>query len=322
MRIRATTALLAVTVAAISPSPAADTAVHAAAAKALAKVCKEKVDAAARPEWADPTPAILDFKAQLDTLGVKLIVLPVPPKASVYPDKLTDVVAFDAKEGSPRTDAHTAAYLALLRTRGVDVMDVAPLLLKARADDARKGSLYCRTDTHYSPRSCELIAAAIADKLGADGLTKDVTPRRVAAERRKVTFTGDLTRMRNGNEGETLPARFVGEKGADGLTPLADDPSSPFVLLGDSHALVFHAGGDMHARGAGLADQLAFELKTPIDVVAVRGSGATPARINLMRTARRDANYLKGKKAVVWCFAAREFTESAGWRKVPVVKRP
>ncbi len=92
------------------------------------------------------------------------------------------------------------------------------------------------------------------------------------------------------------------------------------VLLGDSHNLVFHSGGDMHAKGAGLADQLASLWGLPVDLVAVRGSGATPARINLLRQARANPKYLGEKKIVVWCFAAREFTESQGWQKVPVVK--
>jgi alginate O-acetyltransferase complex protein AlgJ len=51
----------------------------------------------------------------------------------------------------------------------------------------------------------------------------------------------------------------------------------------------------------------------------VRGSGATPARTTLMRRVRSNPNYLKGKKLVIWCFSAREFTESSGWQKVPVV---
>jgi len=69
-----------------------------------------------------------------------------------------------------------------------------------------------------------------------------------------------------------------------------------------------------------LPDQLALELGFAVDLVAVRGSGATPARINLYRNGRADAGYLKGKKLVIWCFAAREFTESQGWRLVPVSK--
>ena len=69
--------------------------------------------------------------------------------------------------------------------------------------------------------------------------------------------------------------------------------------------------------GAGLADQArARNWAFAVDVVGVRGSGATPARINLLR--RKDN--MAGKKLVIWCFSAREFTEATGgWRLVPVI---
>ena len=72
----------------------------------------------------------------------------------------------------------------------------------------------------------------------------------------------------------------------------------------------------MHAQGAGLPEQLAYQLGFPVDVVAVRGSGATPSRLSLFR--RRDN--MKGKKVVVWCLSVREFTEGQGWRSVPVIR--
>jgi len=73
----------------------------------------------------------------------------------------------------------------------------------------------------------------------------------------------------------------------------------------------------MHAVGSGLADHLAHQLGFPMDLVASRGSGATPSRISLAR--RRDN--MKGKKLVIWCLSVREFTEAGqGWRKVPVIK--
>lgn len=90
------------------------------------------------------------------------------------------------------------------------------------------------------------------------------------------------------------------------------------MLLGDSHGLVFHVGADMHAQGAGLADQLAYELGFALDVVAVRGSGATPARFNLFRRARRTPGFWDGKRLVIWTFSVREFTQADGWRRVPI----
>src|ERR1051326_5807752 len=47
-----------------------------------------KVSRAHKPELADPVPAILDFQQQLKTRGIELLVVPVPPKASVYPEKI------------------------------------------------------------------------------------------------------------------------------------------------------------------------------------------------------------------------------------------
>ena len=75
------------------------------------------------------------------------------------------------------------------------------------------------------------------------------------------------------------------------------------------------------AERAGLLDQLAVELGTVPDRIAVRGSGATAVRIDLYRRSVREPGYLAKKKVVVWCFTAREFTEAAqGWQKVPVAK--
>ena len=53
----------------------------------------------------------------------------------------------------------------------------------------------------------------------------------------------------------------------------------------------------------------------PIDVLGVRGSGATPSRVSLKRSKGR----LEGKRFVIWCLTVREFTESTtGWAKVPL----
>jgi alginate O-acetyltransferase complex protein AlgJ len=148
----------------------------------------------------------------------------------------------------------------------------------------------------------------------------DVKRRETSTDIQKVEIAGDLWQALAGSKpaAETVELRFVGSPAA--TTPIEPERTSPVVLLGDSHNLVFHSDGDMHAKGAGLPDQLAHEWGLPVDLVAVRGSGATPARINLLRQARANSKYMAAKKLVVWCFSAREFTEAAGWPKVPVIK--
>jgi hypothetical protein len=88
------------------------------------------------------------------------------------------------------------------------------------------------------------------------------------------------------------------------------------LIIGDSHTLVFH---DFLAEKSGLLDQIAYETGFAPDLIGTRGSGSTSVRISLYRRARKDPGYLARKKMIVWCFAAREFTESdQGWDKVPV----
>ena len=254
-----------------------------------------KVSKASSPDKADPLPAIVDFNDQLKASGVELILVPVPCKAVVYADMV------DPSAAGRLDDTHRAFY-ALLREKGVKVVDLTDLFL------GKKGQgplLYCKTDTHWSPYACELAAKAIKQQIGSPEWLKSDSSAFSSRQEARV-IVGDQT---EGKGSEELMARVV--SAPSGKTTV--DKSSPVVLLGDSHTLVFNIGEDLHGTGAGVADQLALELGIPIDVIGVRGSGATPARINLLRRVKSDPGYLSGKKVLIWCFAAREFTESSGW---------
>jgi hypothetical protein len=126
----------------------------------------------------------------------------------------------------------------------------------------------------------------------------------------KQRIQGDL-----GGDPEEVELRLL-----RGTSRSAVAGQGPLLVLGDSHALVFHEGGDMHATGAGLPDQIASATGTMPDVLGVRGSGATSSRLQLARRARGDDGYLPAKKMIVWCFAGREFTEADSWKKVPILK--
>jgi alginate O-acetyltransferase complex protein AlgJ len=268
------------------------------------------VSRSAKPDQADPLPAILDFSEQLKKAGVELIVVPVPAKAMIYPEFLTDTVP--AGSTPPRFDADLQAFCKVLTEQGIRVLDVAPLFLENRFPP--EGALFCRQDSHWSGAGAALAAREIAAAVRP--AVPDVPRSAVTGEWVSVELKGDLADWLEGVPVtmETVRVRRVTAAGA----PVKPDEASPVVLLGDSLNMVFHAGGDMFSEGAGLPDQLALELGFPVDLVAVRGSGATSARVNLLRRTQRNPDYWKGKKIVVWCFAAREFTESEGWKKVPI----
>jgi alginate O-acetyltransferase complex protein AlgJ len=278
---------------------------------------------APRTDARDPLPAILDFRDQLATRGVELLFVPVPAKAVVYPEHAAPELEGLAPGGSPpRLDLAHGEFLLVLTGQGIKTLDLLPLFLAHR----RRGgpALYCRQDTHWSGHAVSLAAAAIASALGNPPWRREAQTRaglgELVTEERPATLEGDLWRAFPAGAGprpapETLPLTLVEESLPTGRRPVAPWRESPVLLLGDSHALVFSVGGDLHATGAGLAEHLARELGFPVDRVAVRGSGATPARVDLLR--RGDG--LAGKQVVVWVLAAREYTEGQGWSKVPVV---
>ena len=265
----------------------------------------KRVSRASSPEFADPLPAILDFKAQLDKAGIKLIFVPIPAKATIYPEMISE-----HGNSTGRGDTYHQKFYDILRDHGVNVLDLTPLFLKNRFTDA--GPVYCKQDTHWSGQGCVLAAGAIAKALGTPSWVKAIPKRNIETETRTAEIAGDLWRELGDQNLQKEQLRLTYIKEGIGTSWRA----SPVVLLGDSHSLVFHAGTDMHAQGAGLPDHLAHQLGFPVDVVAVRGSGATPSRLNLYR--RRDN--MKGKRVVVWCLSVREFTEGQGWRPVPIIR--
>ena len=62
------------------------------------------------------------------------------------------------------------------------------------------------------------------------------------------------------------------------------------------------------AEYAGLAAQLSYELRTPVDVIAINAGGAHAARQALVADMIRGNDRLAGKQLVIWQFAARELS--------------
>lgn len=277
-----------------------------------------RVTRAQRANAADPLPAILDFQHQLEAANVELLIVPVPPKAIIFPDKL-GMTNPTIPIPVPRLDRDHKAFYELLREQGVEVLDLTGHFLKERFSP--EDPLYCRQDTHWSGAGCVIAAQQIAEAVRNRPwyATLNSKPENYRTRWLSTSIDGDLVRgLEPPLPREELRLRMVTVETSSIQKTVPIDPDSPIVLLGDSHALVFHAGEDMHATGSGLVDQLAAELGLPVDLVAVRGSGATAARLNLFRRAQNDPDYWQRKRLVIWCFAAREFTESDGWRIVPI----
>jgi len=255
----------------------------------------------------DPLPSLLEFQKLLANKGIKLIVAPIPAKASIYPDKFSPHFApGDVQSLTPLLDR--------FRKAGLNIIDLEPMLL-ARRKAAPGDLLYCAQDAHFSPLACELISDYIFEQL--DGVEEvansDNELSRSPVELLKIV--GDQvrgTKWEKEVEPETLNVRYAGRKMGGKIVPVKPDPNSPVLLLGDSHTLVFQEGqrAGMHCRGAGLFDHLSQRFGFPIDLVGVRGSGIVQARKQLYYKAAANDNYWAAKKIVIWVFSTREFTQS------------
>jgi alginate O-acetyltransferase complex protein AlgJ len=271
-----------------------------------------KVSKASKPEWADPLPAICDFKKQLDDRKIDLLIVPVPAKAAIYPDKLVDGASADADH---RVDQAQADFIKMLNDKGVKTLDLTPTFLQYRKDNPDK-ILYSKEDTHWSGAGIDVASDAIASAIKGEGWYSDVTKSQFTTTPAQVTAPGDIVEMLKSKKPDPETFNLTSVQQGGSAIPMFDR-KSPLLLIGDSHNLIYSVGDDMIAKSSGFPENLAAKIGFLPDVIGVRGSGASPARAQILN---RGDN-LAGKKMIVWVFTAREFTEGQGWRIVPM-KRP
>lgn len=271
-----------------------------------------KVTKATKPQFGDPLPAIVDFNKQLKERNIELIFVPIPPKALIYIDKLPG--DFVLEMASELEQPYEELY-AQLKSRDVKVLDLIPVFKKER----KKEQMYCKTDSHFSGKGLSVVAREVSQVLHGQDWYQGTSKKEYTKTEREVLIHGDLAVMQNTDIKESISLVFVNDL-STGKAEIPD-PNSPVLLLGDSHTLVFSVGGDLHANGAGLFDQLNADIGFPVDLLGVRGSGATPSRIKLYQRSRKDSAYLQKKKVIIWCMSSRELTGRGGWRKIPVAKK-
>jgi alginate O-acetyltransferase complex protein AlgJ len=111
----------------------------------------------------DPLRAITDFRDRLAERGIRLLLVPVPNKESIYPDRLTSRAEPRRCVIAPRT----RDLLDRLRRAQVEVVDLFKEVGQARqpTGPACETPLYLAQDTHWSPLGVDLAAKATARRL-------------------------------------------------------------------------------------------------------------------------------------------------------------
>jgi hypothetical protein len=268
----------------------------------------------AAPEWTappepDPRGAIVRFKKDLEARGIALVVMPTPLKPGVHPERLArryaDVTAV-LQNSSYR------AFVEDLRREGVLVFDPSEGLAAAR----RSGPQYLVTDTHWRPETMELVAEMLGRFIAAAvGLPAAVDPG-YRIERLEVGNTGDVARMLDLPEDSRLfPTEAVWLRRVlhpDGL-PWRPSPDADVLLLGDSFTNIYALESMGWGTSAGLAEQLSYTLRRPVDRIVQNDEGAFATRAML----QRDPGRLAAKRVVVYQFAARELV-FGNWKVIPI----
>lgn len=281
----------------------------------------------------DPRPAILDFHRQLASRGIQLIVLPIPPKTAIQPEKFSPRF----KAGSPTLQNPSyAAFIRDLQDAGVLVADMTSALLEA----ARSGDAYLATDTHWRPEAMELTARHLKQFIDQHVQLPAQPPAGYGTlSPVNVTNRGDIAAMLQlprtlpgyGPETVFLKQILIASKDywlADDTTDvlvLGDsfwnvyyfwqaDEAADVLLLGDSFCNVYSHEAMGWGKSAGLIEQLSRELQRPLDRLVINDNSAYATRALLARELARGRDRLAGKRLVIWQFAMRELS-SGDWPK-------
>jgi hypothetical protein len=250
----------------------------------------------------DPRPAILKLHRELAQLGIHLVVAPIPDKAMIQPARLTRRMERAGPTPVPNNRGFPA-FAHELRAEGVDLVDLSPQF--DRAGDVR----YLAQDTHWTPafmaETARMLAAHIRDTVDLPGvappLDLELRPLRVSA-------VGDLVAMLRLTPGQQIyaPQEVLVQQVVTRLTgkPWQAERTADVLLLGDSFTNIYSNPSLGWGHGAGLAEHLSYELRRPIDVLALNGGGASGTRQALASTDNRDR--LKGKRVVVFQFSIRD----------------
>jgi alginate O-acetyltransferase complex protein AlgJ len=266
------------------------------------------------PPQPDPIKAIVDFRDQLASRGIDLIVMPVPIKPTVYADRFSS--RYESRAGVVQNPSFEA-FLERLEREGVTCLDVAPLLAEAKSA-APDRPLYLKTDTHWTPEGMELAATALA-RLARSTVPLPPATDRFSAIATEITALGDVAGMlklppeRRIFPPETVTIRQV----QSGDAVLRPDRKAEVLFLGDSFANIYSLAPMGWGDAAGLVEHLALALGLPVDAITRNDAGSFATREMLAKELQRGNDRLAGKKLVIWEFAARELAWG-DWKILPM----
>lgn len=275
------------------------------------------------PGIADPVPAILDFAQQLKARGIRLIFLPVPTRPVIFPEAVLGKEKLQGFKRPPHLHSGQDEFYALLRTKGIEVLDPTPDFLAAR--EGEHGAVFIPSESHWTGYGVSLVVDRLVKSLRSEKWLKGVPKQEYLTPGwSTLPWYGHIYRDITDKGGQpkrspdTIWLPTVRLKTPTGSARIdMRSPDSPIVIIGDSNTIWWKD------HDASLSQQLAGRLQIGVDVLSTVGGGATNTRLNLVRVIHANPGYGDNKKVIIWCFTARSFRGTAdGWRLIPLDKAP
>ena len=257
-------------------------------------------DIASQDSLHNPLPRLLELKHYLDSIGVQLLVVPVPVKEEIYAERLVAGTPADLCV-NPAGREFTREMLAA----GLDVLDIYPALMAAKAGDEPPHFSYQRYDTHWSLpgmlAAMEQLAARVTQyswygDAGAKPGSLNMQETTTLREGDLVAHLPDAEKAKY--PADTLPAMKI-FKGAE---PYKGGKNAPILLMGDSFTGVFES---VDQKSGGPGSLLAYA--TGLDVQVLTSWGGGPGVYHRMMKMKKD---MQSKRLVVYMMTARDFWQS------------
>lgn len=259
----------------------------------------------------NPVTAILDFKGQLASRGIQLVVMPMSTKPMIQPEMLVGPSA----AGADLQNSSFDEFQKSLESKGVFVFDPTPTLRGAAGTSEAKQ--YLASDTHWTPDAMHQVAL----KLGEFVRNKcgfPLTPEPFELKAEEVSNLGDIAEMLKLPADQTIYPKqkvTIQKVFAKDGSPWQADHAGEVLLMGDSFANIFSLGGMGWGESAGLAEHLSYALARPIDKIVINAGGAFASRQELARQLAHGVDRLANKKVVVYEFSMRDLAQG-DWKMI------
>jgi hypothetical protein len=232
----------------------------------------------------DSITSIASLDAAFRSRGVHLVLLIVPGKTTIYPERLSP--AYPVAAG-PAWNTDYASWKQRLTGAGVDFVDLSEAFWAARNNGAEP--LFLAEDSHWTPRGVALAAAEVSGHVRS--LVDGPPLARVTGRAMPVPEPTDLLMLLGLRQDAVLfPPRSITVTAVtvegDG-DPTGDD--APVLLIGDS------LSGYYDEQQAGLAWQLMLRMRVGVQ----RMIGFGDEEIGVIETAIANPAVLAHKKVVV-----------------------